>query len=192
MRPVVIVIVLPFPQLLIEQVNVVGDAVLVQELVELLVVNTMRALDLAIQVRASRLDVHVPNIQTLQVPVELRLKLSAVVRLHHVDAERQPVPDVVDESDGGALVARVVDLQHANPGAIVNGGELIEPLAGAGDPLEELHVQLESVAWQRFLISLPPLAMGPMLLVGWKSVHPVTTENPVHGRPGHGDLMESL
>jgi hypothetical protein len=37
-RPVVIVIVLPLAQLLVEQVNVVRDAVLVQELVELLVV----------------------------------------------------------------------------------------------------------------------------------------------------------
>ena len=46
MRPVVIVIVLPLPQLLVEQVNVVGDTVLVQELVELLVVHAMRALDL--------------------------------------------------------------------------------------------------------------------------------------------------
>jgi hypothetical protein len=74
-------------------------------------------------------------------PVELRLKLSTIVGLHHVDAERQPVPHVVDESDRGALVARVVvDLQHAKPRAIVTGGELIEPLTGAGDPLEELDV----------------------------------------------------
>jgi hypothetical protein len=38
---VVIVIVLPLPQLLVEQVNVVSDAVLVQELVKLLVVDPM-------------------------------------------------------------------------------------------------------------------------------------------------------
>ncbi len=39
MRPVVIVVVLPLPQLLAEQVNVVGDPVLIEELVELLVIN---------------------------------------------------------------------------------------------------------------------------------------------------------
>jgi hypothetical protein len=44
----VIVIVLPLTQFLIEQVDVVGDAVLIEQLVELLIVHTMRALDLAV------------------------------------------------------------------------------------------------------------------------------------------------
>ena len=47
-RTVVIVVVLPFTQLLIEQVNVVGDAVSIQQLVELLVIDAMRALDLTV------------------------------------------------------------------------------------------------------------------------------------------------
>jgi hypothetical protein len=38
-RPVVIVVVLPLAQLLVEEVNVIGDAVLVEELIELLVIN---------------------------------------------------------------------------------------------------------------------------------------------------------
>ena len=41
MRPVVIVVVLPLPQLLVKQVDVVADAVLVQELIKLLVINPM-------------------------------------------------------------------------------------------------------------------------------------------------------
>ena len=41
MRTVVIVVVLPLPQLLVEQVNVVADAVLVEELVELFVIYAM-------------------------------------------------------------------------------------------------------------------------------------------------------
>lgn len=41
MWPMVIVIVLPFAKLVIEQVDVVGDAVLVQELVELLGINAV-------------------------------------------------------------------------------------------------------------------------------------------------------
>jgi hypothetical protein len=40
-RTVVIVVVLPLPQLVIEQVNVVGDPVLVEELIELPVVDAM-------------------------------------------------------------------------------------------------------------------------------------------------------
>ena len=41
MRAVVIVVVLPLAQLLVEQVNVIADAVLVQELVKLLVVDAV-------------------------------------------------------------------------------------------------------------------------------------------------------
>jgi hypothetical protein len=70
-RPVVVVVVLPLTQLLIKQVNVVGDASVVQELVELLVIDPMRALDLAIEVWRSRADVDMADIQPLQVPVEL-------------------------------------------------------------------------------------------------------------------------
>jgi hypothetical protein len=44
----VIVVVLPLPQLLVEQMNIVRDAVLVEELTELLIVDAMRALDLPV------------------------------------------------------------------------------------------------------------------------------------------------
>ena len=44
----VIVIVLPLTQFLIEQMNVIGDAVAFEELVELLVIHAMRAFDLAV------------------------------------------------------------------------------------------------------------------------------------------------
>jgi hypothetical protein len=38
---IVIVVVLPLPQLFVEEVNVVGDPVFVEELIELLVVNAV-------------------------------------------------------------------------------------------------------------------------------------------------------
>jgi hypothetical protein len=44
----VIIVVLPLTQFLIEQMDVIGDAVPVEELVELLVIHAMRALDLAV------------------------------------------------------------------------------------------------------------------------------------------------
>jgi hypothetical protein len=44
----VIVVVLPLPQLLVEQMDVVGDAVLVEELIELLVIDAMRTFDFAV------------------------------------------------------------------------------------------------------------------------------------------------
>ena len=53
----VIVVILPLFQLGVEEVNVVGDAVLVQELIELLIVDTVGPLDFAVQVWRSRPDV---------------------------------------------------------------------------------------------------------------------------------------
>jgi hypothetical protein len=50
-RPVVIVVVLPLAQLVVEEVNVIGDAALVQELVELLVVDAVGPLNLAVEMR---------------------------------------------------------------------------------------------------------------------------------------------
>jgi hypothetical protein len=43
--------VLPFPQLIIEQVNIVRDAVLIQQLIELLVVDAMRPFHFPVQMR---------------------------------------------------------------------------------------------------------------------------------------------
>ena len=51
----IVVVVLPLAKFLVEQVNVVGDAVFVEEVVELLVIDTMRALDFPVEVRAFRL-----------------------------------------------------------------------------------------------------------------------------------------
>ena len=93
----VIVVVLPFTQLLVEQMDVVADAVLVKELVELLVIDAMRPLHLAIEPRRARANVDVPNIEALEMPVELRLELGAVVGLDYVHAKRQPADDLVDE-----------------------------------------------------------------------------------------------
>ena len=41
MWAVVIVVVLPFPQLFVEQMDIVADAVLVEELVELLIIDAV-------------------------------------------------------------------------------------------------------------------------------------------------------
>jgi hypothetical protein len=50
----IIVVVLPLAKSLIEQVDVVRDAILIEQLVELLVIDAMRALDLPVQVRRLR------------------------------------------------------------------------------------------------------------------------------------------
>ena len=70
MRTVVVIVILPFPQLVIEEMNVIGHPALVEELVELLIIDPVGTFDLAIEVRRTRPDVDMPNVQPLQVPVE--------------------------------------------------------------------------------------------------------------------------
>ena len=48
----IVVVVLPFTHFFIKQVDVVRDTVLIERLVEFLLVNVVRTLDLAVQVRS--------------------------------------------------------------------------------------------------------------------------------------------
>ena len=61
-RTMVIVVVLPLAELLVKQVDVVGDPVLVEELIELLVIDPVRPFDLAVQVRCPRADINMPDV----------------------------------------------------------------------------------------------------------------------------------
>src|SRR5580700_2407736 len=106
--------------------DVVADAVLVEELVELLIVHAMRALDLAIEVRRARTNIHVADVEPFEMPVKRRLELGAVVRLYDVHPEREPTDHFVDELRGRALIAGVVDLEDADPRAVINRCELIQ------------------------------------------------------------------
>jgi hypothetical protein len=67
----VIVIVLPLFQLRVEEVNVVGNAIANEKLVKLLVIDAMGAFDLAIEMWRPRADVHVPDIEIFEMPVEM-------------------------------------------------------------------------------------------------------------------------
>jgi hypothetical protein len=104
--------------------------------------------------------------------MEARLELGAVVGLDNEDSEGQAPKDFIDKSDGGGLVARVADLKHPNPRAIVDRGELKQPFLGAGDPLEEFHVQLQPVAWLRLLVALPPFLVRPVRLMAGSRLIP--------------------
>ena len=61
-RSMIIVIVLALPQFVVEQMNVVGDAVGIQQLIKLLIVDPVRSLDLAVEMRRARADVDVADI----------------------------------------------------------------------------------------------------------------------------------
>lgn len=93
--------------------------------VELFVVNAVRALRLPVQVGASRPDVAVLDAAVEYVPVELGPKLTPVVGLEALDAEGQPGEDLVHEGNGSLLSVALVDLEDANPGAVIDGGVLV-------------------------------------------------------------------
>jgi hypothetical protein len=70
LRAMVVVVVLPLPQLVIEQVDIVADARRIQQRAKLLVIDPMRSLDLAVEMRRPWADVDVPDVQALEMPVK--------------------------------------------------------------------------------------------------------------------------
>src|SRR5262245_12532461 len=180
----VIVIVLPLFELRVEEVNVVADAVLVQELVELLIVDAMGSFDLPVEMWSPRPDVYVADVAGFEMPVEMGLEFGAVVGLNDVDAEGQSPEDVVDECDGCPLRAGVVDLEHANAGAIVDRRELVKPPTRAGNPLEKLDVHLQAMPRLRLLIARPAVGVAPVFLIGRQPIHAVLAQNAMHRRGG--------
>jgi len=61
-----------------------------------------------------------------------RLKFGPVVCLDRLDPERELVQQEVSELDRGLLVEPVVDPQDPQPGAVVDGGELVVLLPAGG------------------------------------------------------------
>ena len=96
-------------------------------------------------------------------PVEMGLKFGAIVGLDDMYAKWQSPEHFVDELNGRALVAHIEDLQDPDPRAVVNGRELKQSSACAGNPLEELDVHLQTMPRHQLLVSLPTLPIGPML-----------------------------
>jgi hypothetical protein len=134
----------------------------------------------------------VPDVVRLEVPMELRLELGAVIRLHDVDAEGYAPKYCIDELAGRALGARVVYLQDANPGAVVDGGELIQPSVRSRDSLQELHIELQPMPRLRFLVPLPSFAVRLMLLIRWQPVYSMPLQDAMHRGAGDLDEMNAL
>src|SRR6476620_12395223 len=115
----------------------------------------MGSFDLPVEMGSPRPDVHVADVAGFEMPVEMGLEFGAVVGLNDVDAEGQPSEDLANKFDRRPLIAGVVDLQHADPGAIVDRRKLVEPPTRAGNPLEKLDVHLQAMARLRLLIARP-------------------------------------
>jgi hypothetical protein len=90
---VVVVEVLPLAELVVEDLGVVDDHA-VQQAVELLGIDAVGPLDLAVQPRRPRLDVDMAGAFVQDVPVEAGAELDPVVGLDDLDPERQPLQQV--------------------------------------------------------------------------------------------------
>ena len=106
------------------------------------------------------------DVLLLQVPVEVGLEFCAILRLDYEHSEGKPSDDLVHEADGRLLVADVVDFQHSDASAVIDGGELIEAFSGAGIPLKEFDVDLQAVPRLWLLVSMPGAACRLPFLIG--------------------------
>ena len=111
MRAVEVVEVLPLLQTHVEQPDVI-DHDPIEHPVELLGVDPVGPLDLAVQPRRRRLDADMTDPTVQHVVVELRSELGTVIRLDHLDLERQLLEHVVEEPDRALLVEPIVDPEH--------------------------------------------------------------------------------
>ena len=120
-----------------------------------------------------------PRLSTCQ-PKPVR-GLGAVVGLDDLDLEREPLRDVVYERDCCALVGLGVDAQHPQPGAVVDGGELVVPLGR--DPVDgsdEPDVDLHPVARPLFLVALRALGAALVALVRRQPAEPQPVQDAPH------------
>src|SRR5918995_124869 len=124
MRPMVVVEVFPFLELVVEHLGVVDNDPL-EEPVELLGVDAMGALDFAVESRGAWLDVDMAGAFVQHMPVEAGGELGPIVGLDDLDPEREALQHVVQELDGRLLVELGIDAQHAQAGGGIDGGELV-------------------------------------------------------------------
>jgi len=119
-------------------------------------------------------------------------------RSHRFGLERQqlqqlsgsPVGSALGEhvrcnGDGGLLVASRVGPQHPEPGAVVDGGELVVLLAShalLAQGLDELDVDLQLVAGALLLVAFPPQRPPLVALRRRQPVHPKPLQDPPHPR----------
>jgi len=127
-----VVFVLPVAELLGELGRVPKD----HAPVELVFVRPMAALDLSIGLGAAPRNLPVGQPEIPQVPGEVGPKLRAMVRLDALDGHRQAAAYFLDKL-GGRLDGVVgVDAEHAIPGGLIDGRELVETAAAEFEVLD--------------------------------------------------------
>ena len=124
----VVVEVLPLGQPLLK----IDVAFVAEQLIELLLVGAMRALDFPVELRCARFDIDMADPLVGQMPVKQGLELMPAIRADGVNPERKLPHDVIDERDGVLLRVSAVDAQRADPRGVIDGRVLVAPQAPTG------------------------------------------------------------
>jgi hypothetical protein len=90
------------------------------------------------------------------------------------------------------LVADIVDLEHTDARAVIDGRELIEASFGARDSLEEFHVDLQAMSGLWLLVSMPGTTCRLALLVDRQPVHSIADEYSMNGRTCHIHVVKAM
>ena len=95
---------------------------------------------------------------------------TPVVGLDDLDPERQPRQHIVQELDGALLVELGVDTQHAQAGAVVDGGELVVLAPGSWERAMNLTSSWTRWPGRGLLIAAPAAVVALVALGGGQPV----------------------
>lgn len=154
--------------------------------VEFVRVRPMAALDLAIGLGIASRNLPVDHPEVPQVPSKVGPKLRAMVRLDALDRHRQAAAHFLDEGGGRFDGVVSIDAEHAIPGGLIDGGELVEATAGE---LEMLDVDLDRLPRD---VDLTPAAGAWAIAFQGHPGDPMPLQDPLDGRRGDIDLVVPL
>lgn len=172
-------IVVPFP--LREKLHAMVDGNEAAVPVEFLLVRTVRPLHLAVLLGRADFRRAVRDAEVVEMPGERFPEFVSVVRLDLFHGKGQRFPDLVHEVGRALHGLMVVDPEDAVPGAVVNRGERVAPIARKRRFVEEFHIHLDAVA--RHGLRVPLRIPLPLLLV-FEASHPMLAVERVFGSSG--------
>src|SRR5882724_1525555 len=135
---------------------------------ELLVVDAVAALDLAVLLRTARADVAVANPGALDRQDEGERELGAVVSLNLANRKREGPDELSEEAETREHVEPRIETQDPEAGAVVTGRVLVG--LATRDP-DDLDVNLDRLSWRRLLeqFQLPRPAPPFCSLRAWQA-----------------------
>jgi len=137
----------------------------------------MRPLDLAVELRGSRLDVDVLDAPVGHMPVEECLKLVSSVGTDRVNAKRELLDHVVDEIDCILLGVARVDLESGDSRRVINRGVLKPPDDPAVSLLQVEERDVDLNVMSGYLICVSMRVNRASADTAWEPVEPVSLED---------------